>query len=433
MDLITKAPRGTQDILPMDIYKWKFLEQLMMDEAEKYGYKEIRTPVFEHTELFKRSVGASTDVVQKEMYTFKDKSDRSITLRPEGTAGVVRAMIQNSLYNGVLPIKLSYLTSCYRYEKPQAGRFREFHQFGLESFGSSYPIADAELISIVYSIFKRLNLNNISLEINSIGCPTCRKKYYEELRYYLDKNKSKLCSTCVQRLEKNPMRILDCKNKDCKDTVKNAPTVLEYLCKDCAEHFEEVKRNLTQLKIKYKVNPKIVRGLDYYTKTVFEFVSEEFGAQAVICGGGRYDGLVEQISGKNMPALGFGMGIERLISLLDSQGIELPKQPNSDVYVASIGDKAKIKALELTNILRDSGFKVECDVMGRTIKSQMKYADKINVKYSIAIGEDEMNTGIAYLKNMDNGNKRQVNILDNFVASFFNAHLDLEAEEQKLK
>ncbi len=426
MQLITKAPRGTKDILPIECGKWIFLENLLREESENFGFKEIRTPVFEHTELFKRTVGEDTDVVQKEMYTFSDKSGRSITLRPEGTASTARAMLENSLHNGALPIKLSYFSSCYRYEKPQAGRWREFHQFGLEIFGSQSPFADAELINTAISIFKRLGLKNIKLQINTIGCSKCRETYYDELNHYFNFYKDDLCETCLERLKTNPMRILDCKNSSCQKLIKEAPIVIEFLCKECAEHFEFLKKYLTKLQIEYVVNPRIVRGLDYYTKTVFEFVSEELGTQAVVGGGGRYDNLVSQIGGKDIPALGFGIGMERLLLILEKQGISLPSYEPCELYIASAGEEGKIKAFILANQIRQAGIKTECDIVNRTMKSQMKYADKINAKYSIAIGEDEIKDGYAMLKNMETGETRKISIGEDFISSFSKAHVELE-------
>ena len=300
-----KAPRGTQDILPAQSHKWEALESYLLSLAKSYGYAQVRTPVFESTELFQRGVGDTTDVVQKEMYTFEDKGGRSITLRPEGTAGAVRAAIEHGLLNDALPLKLSYFTTCYRYEKPQAGRLREFHQFGVECFGSKAPIADAQLILLARRIFDGLGLDNIRLELNSIGC---RQRFYDALRTYFSRHTDALCETCKSRLEKNPMRILDCKSPVCQEIAAGAPSILDYLCEDCAEHFEKVKEYLDINDIPFTVNSRIVRGLDYYTKTVFEFVCDDIGAQGTVLGGGRYDGLVEELGGKPLPALGFALG-----------------------------------------------------------------------------------------------------------------------------
>lgn len=418
MELITKAIRGTQDILPKDSYKWDFIESIMRKEALVNGFKEIRTPVFEHTELFLRSVGETTDVVNKEMYTFDDKSGRSITLRPEGTAGTVRSMLEHGLYNEGLPVKLSYVTSCYRYEKPQAGRLREFHQFGLEVFGTKSPIADAELINVAVSLFDVLGLRKIKTEINSIGCPECRREYNIALKKYFNDNKTKLCDTCLERLEKNPMRIIDCKNPECKEVAKNAPKILNYICDDCKDHFSKVQKYLDALNIDYVVNPDIVRGLDYYTKTVFEFVSEDFGTQSVIGGGGRYDGLVEELCSKSMPALGFGIGIERLLMLIEKQGINIPCPYDCILYVASMDENSNIKAMHLVNQVRQAGLIAEFDISGKSLKAQMKYADKIGATYSIVIGENELKSNEAILKNMKTGEKYNINISDTFFDEF---------------
>ncbi|MEG0115614.1 MAG: histidine--tRNA ligase, partial [Hydrogenoanaerobacterium sp.] len=309
MPLLTQAPKGTQDILPQDSYKWQYVEELLMEISRLYGFAELRTPTFEHTELFSRSVGDTTDVVQKEMYTFNDKGNRSITLRPEGTAGMARAAIENGLFNSALPLKISYLINCFRYEKPQAGRLREFHQFGAEVYGSDSPACDAEVIAMVHEIFDTLGIKELRLELNSIGCPVCRAEYHKRLAEYFAEHTGELCQTCTERLVKNPMRILDCKNPDCAKLAAAAPRVLDYICDDCREHFEGVKKRLDALNIPYIVNASIVRGLDYYTKTVFEFVSENIGAQGTVCGGGRYDGLVEQLGGQVLAGVGFAMGI----------------------------------------------------------------------------------------------------------------------------
>lgn len=429
MELITKAIRGTQDILPKDSYKWDFIESIMRKEALVHGFKEIRTPVFEHTELFLRSVGETTDVVNKEMYTFNDKSDRSITLRPEGTAGTVRAMLEHGLYNEGTPIKLSYITSCYRYEKPQAGRLREFHQFGLEVFGSENPIADAELINTAINLFDILGLRKIKTEINSIGCPECRAKYNVALRQYFSENKDRLCSTCLERLKKNPMRIIDCKNPECKEVSKDAPKILDYICNDCMDHFSKVKMYLNALDVDYVVNPDIVRGLDYYTRTVFEFVSDDFGTQSVIGGGGRYDGLVEELSSKSMPALGLGIGIERLLMLIEKQGISIPCPYECILYVASMDEASNIKAMHIVNQVRQAGLIAEFDISGKSLKAQMKYADKIGAVYSIVIGENEIKSQAAVIKNMATGEKYNIDISDKFFDEFMAIYFEHENKD----
>ena len=431
MAILTKKVKGTEDVLPRDSYRWQFVEDIMRQQAQAFGYKEIRTPVFEHTKLFARGVGETTDVVQKEMYTFDTKGGESITLRPEGTAGAARALLEHAIYNDGLPVKASYFVSCYRYEKPQAGRLREFHQFGLECYGTKNPAADAELICAAKSIFDRLQIKNLRLEINSIGCPECRKKYHEALKEYFESYKSELCETCLSRLERNPMRILDCKSPVCSKIAENAPKVLDFLCDECATHFDAVKSLLDTAGVEYIVNPTIVRGLDYYTKTVFEFVSTDIGAQATVCGGGRYDGLIEQLGGQSMPSLGFALGIERLLMLLDAQGIEIEKPNTCDIYFASMGDAAAAKAFELTQMVRSASLYAECDVVGRGLRAQMKYADKIGAKFSLVIGDDEIANNKAKLKNMNSGEQFEVSLDDSFLTQFLDALLDAQTPEIK--
>ncbi|MBE6835643.1 MAG: histidine--tRNA ligase [Ruminococcaceae bacterium] len=417
MELVTKAIKGTLDTLPSESYKIQYLEAAMRETAENFGFFEVRTPVFEHTELFQRGVGETTDVVQKEMYTFDDKGGRSITLRPEGTAGAVRAYLEHGVFNDGAPQKMSYITSCYRYEKPQAGRLREFHQFGVENFGSGAPLADAEIISLAKEIFDYLDVKNISLEINSIGCPECRKEYHKALKAYFESKKDMLCETCLERLDKNPMRILDCKNPECKKVCENAPVVIDYLCDDCKAHFESVKSQLDAMGIEYKVNPTIVRGLDYYTRTVFEFVSNEIGAQGTVCGGGRYDGLVEELGGNPTPACGFGLGLERLLLLMENQGTAFPQRKPCELYIASMDDKSLLKAAQLGYELRKEGMSVQYDVVGRSLKAQMKYANKIGAAYTVVLGESELESGEIKLKNMEDGTEREMK-LDTFVSDF---------------
>ena len=412
MALITKAIKGTLDTLPSESHKVQFVEQSMREIAENYGFYEMRTPVFEHTELFQRSVGETTDVVQKEMYTFEDKGGRSITLRPEGTAGAVRAFLENGLFNEAMPQKIYYLTSCYRYEKPQAGRLREFHQFGVECFGAPSAAADAEIILLANEIFSYLGINNLTLEINSIGCPECRKNFQQALREYFTEHLDELCETCRGRLEKNPMRILDCKSPVCSEIAKGAPKILDYLCDECNEHFELVKKYLNANNIEFMVNPTIVRGLDYYTKTVFEFVSNEIGAQGTVCGGGRYDGLIEEMGGKPTCACGFGLGIERLLLLMDAQKSEFPERKRCDLYVASIGAEENIKASAIVTDLRNEGLSAEFDTVGRSVKAQMKYADKIGALYTMVLGADELTSGKAMLKNMSDGTQSEIELSD---------------------
>jgi len=418
MALVTKAIKGTQDILPDVVYKNQFIEQTLLDIAGKFGFREIRTPVFEHTELFQRGVGETTDVVQKEMYTFDDKGGRSITLRPEGTAGAARAFLEHGLFNEALPQKLCYILNCYRYEKPQAGRWREFQQFGVEVLGAAHPAADAEVISLANEIFAFLGVEGIKLELNSIGCPECRKNYHAALKEYFETRKDELCPTCLGRLEKNPMRILDCKSPICKEIAEGAPAIIDYICEDCSNHFESVKKYLDKMNIEYTVNPRIVRGLDYYTRTVFEFVSTDIGAQGTVCGGGRYDGLIEELGGPHVPSLGFGLGTGRLLMLLEAQGIELPKPSGCDIYIAPMGENASYEAAAIVADLRAGGISAQTDVVGRSLKAQMKFADKIGAKYTMVLGDDEIASGKAKIKNMDSGEATETEldgIADNFM------------------
>ena len=412
MALVTKAIKGTQDILPSEVYKNQFIESTMLEIADKFGFRELRTPVFEHTELFQRGVGETTDVVQKEMYTFNDKGERSITLRPEGTAGAVRAFLEHGLFNEALPQKFCYVLNCYRYEKPQAGRWREFQQFGVEMLGAAHPAADAEIISLANEIFAFLGVENLRLELNSIGCPECRKNYHNALKEYFEAKKENLCPTCLERLGKNPMRILDCKSPICKEISEGAPAILDYICDDCSAHFESVRKYLDKMNIEYVVNPRIVRGLDYYTRTVFEFVSTDIGAQGTVCGGGRYDGLVEELGGPHTPSLGFALGTGRLLMLMAAQGIEIPKPNGCDIYIAPMGENASYEAAAITADLRANGVSAQTDVVGRSLKAQMKYADKIGAKYTVVLGDNEIENGKANLKNMDNGEITEVELAD---------------------
>lgn len=417
MSINIKRPNGTEDVLPKDVHKWHTVEKIARETAESFGFSEIRIPTFENTELFQRSVGETTDVVQKEMYTVMAKETK-FTLRPEGTAGTIRAMLQNGLLNEALPQRVYYILSCFRHERPQAGRLREFHQFGLEMAGSSAPSADAEVISLAKNILDRLGLKNIELYINSIGCPTCRAKYHEALRNYFEDRKDKLCDTCLERLEKNPMRILDCKSPICQEVAKDAPVILDYLCDECNEHFEKLKKYLEKLGIDYKVNPKIVRGLDYYTKTVFEFVTTEIGAQGTVCGGGRYDGLIEQLGGQKVPALGFAMGIERLLLVMEKQNCEFLTPRKCDIYFATMGDNALEKAIVVSHELREFGYHAEFDLIGRGIKAQMKYANKIGAMFTVAIGDNELETGKVKIKDMETGSEVEIALDDKFRTNF---------------
>lgn len=403
-----QAPKGTKDMLPQDAYKWHYVEGILREVSKAFGVREIRTPIFEHTELFLRGVGETTDIVQKEMYTFNDKGDRSITLKPEGTAPTVRAFIENRLFNEAQPTKLYYMIPCFRYENVQKGRLRQFHQYGVEVFGSKEPSMDAEVISLAMEALKNLGLKSLSLNINNLGCPNCRPKYNEALKKYLEENYDNLCNVCKTRFEKNPMRILDCKEKTCKEITKNAPIILDYICDECDSHFTEVKRYLDALNIKYTIDPGIVRGLDYYTKTIFEILNDDF----TVCGGGRYDRLIEEIGGPEMPAVGFGLGLERLIMTLEKEGIEIPKEDVIELYIGARGDDAKTEAFVLANKLRANGIKTEVNHMGRSIKAEMKYANKIGSVFTTIIGDDELQNKVLKLKRMRDGEQFEVS-LDN--------------------
>ena len=421
MAVITQAPRGTEDVLPEEAVQWQVIEAVMRSEASLHGFGEVRTPVFEHTELFQRGVGDTTDIVQKEMYTFLDKGGRSVTLRPEGTAGAARAMLEHGVYNNGLPVKFYYFTSCYRYEKAQKGRLREFHQFGAEMYGSADPLADAEVILLGSSIFERFGLKDVRLEINSIGCPECRAKYLEALRAYFEDRKGELCETCLGRLERNPMRILDCKSPVCSAIAQGAPRMLDYLCDGCREHFESVKQALDAVGVAYTVNPSIVRGLDYYTRTVFEFLAPIDGKELAVCAGGRYDGLIEELGGQSMPALGFGLGMERLLLLLKQQSVELPGADPCEIFIASLGQPAKLAAFRLCDTLWKSSVRAACDVNARGLKAQMKYADKIGAKYFLVLGDDELAAGKAELKNMKTGEKKKIPLGESFLDDYLTA------------
>lgn len=400
--------KGTRDILPKEVETWQYIEEKAKELFEKYGYKEIRTPVIESLDLFQRGVGETTDVVQKEMYNFEDKGGRKIALRPEGTAGVVRAYIENGLSSEPSPIKLWYKMSMYRYENVQKGRQREFNQIGVELFGSDSYMADVEIIQMCNKFFEKLNIKDIELNINSIGCPKCREKYKEALKEYIRPNLDKYCATCKTRFEKNPMRILDCKEETCKKLNQNAPRILDYLCEECKTHFENVKNALNELGVTYKVDSNIVRGLDYYTKTVFEFVSKIDGL--TVLGGGRYDGLAEELGGAKTPAIGFATGMERLIDVFKSNNIDLNLEKNMQVFVACLGDKANLFATKYVELLRDNGIYAEKDIMGRSLKAQLKYADKKKAKFVLTIGDNEIESKKAPLKNMETGEILQIDL-----------------------
>ena len=400
-------PKGMKDVLPADSAKWQFVEELFRKTAEKYGFIEIRTPMVEHTELFARGIGDTTDVVQKEMYTF-EISERSLTLKPEGTAGVVRSFIENKLYAEGLPAKYYYITPCYRYEKMQKGRQREFHQFGIELFGSSNMLADAEVILLAYDFLKSVGLDDVKLHINSIGCKNCRAEYRKALQDFLRPDLDKLCDTCKGRFDKNPMRILDCKSPECKKIAEGAPRMLDYLDDECRIAFEDLKKLLDIYGVPYEVDSGIVRGLDYYTKTAFEFVSDKLGAQSTVCGGGRYDDLIEELGGPATPGVGFGLGIERLLLIMEACGVLPQKAPGCDILVAGLGEAAKTKALELTKQMRDAGKRVIIDVMDRGLKAQFKYADRIGARYVAVIGDDELAKGVVSLRDMEKSSQTEV-------------------------
>ena len=397
--MITQAPRGTKDWFGKDMDQRTYLENIFKDLCASYNIHEIITPVFEHTELFQRGVGETTDVVQKEMYTFEDKGHRSISLKPEGTAGAIRAYLQNGLANEPQPIKMFYITPAFRYEKPQSGRLRQHHQFGVEFVGAESPLAEVELITLVSTFIKKIGLKDAKLHINSIGCEHCRKEYNKALLSYLKEHEEHLCPTCRERMEKNPLRVIDCKVPECKEIVKDAPRTIDYLDDECKAHFEELKSLLEALNIPYEVDTEIVRGLDYYTKTVFEFVHED---GFTLCGGGRYDNLVHEIDGKiSMPSVGFGMGVERILYFLEEEGVDLPCTRDIDLYVGILGQEAKAKAYQIVVDLRNQGFVVETDYLGRSVKAQMKYANKLNAKNTIIIGDDEIAKNEGNVKNME--------------------------------
>ncbi|MBQ3661955.1 MAG: histidine--tRNA ligase [Firmicutes bacterium] len=407
--MIINIPKGTKDILPSESYKWQWLEKRIRDTAAQYGFKEIRTPMFEHTELFARGIGDTTDVVQKEMYTF-EIAERSLTLKPEGTAGVVRSYIENKMYADPQPGKYYYIIPCFRYEKMQKGRQRQFHQFGIEIFGTENMMADAEVIALAWNFLTGLGITGLKLHINSIGCPKCRGEYRKALQNFLRPHYDELSETSKGRFEKNPMRILDSKDPDDKKFSEGAPRMIDYLCDECRNAFEDLKTDLDALGIPYEVDPNIVRGLDYYTKTAFEFISDDLGAQSTVCGGGRYDHLVEEVGGPYTPGVGFGMGLERLLLILEAKGIEIPKPSDCDVFIATLGDRAKLEGLKLADSLRAKGSRVLTDVMGRGLKAQLKYADRSGAGYTVVIGDDELDKGVVTLRDMINSTQKEIRI-----------------------
>ena len=405
--MLTNAPKGTKDILPREVYKWHYVEQAFSDLCRRYGFEEIRTPAFEHTELFKRGVGDTTDIVQKEMYTW-EQAKRSLTLRPEGTSPVMRAFVEHKLYADTQPAKYYYNIPCFRYEKPQSGRLRAFHQFGTEIFGTNDMVADAEVIALAKDFLDEMGVSHVELRINSVGCPVCRAKYKDALKAFLAPVYDQLCDTCKDRYERNPMRILDCKSPEDQELVKDAPRMLDYLCEECRDAFEDLKENLTALGVDFVVDPGIVRGLDYYTKTAFEFVSTDLGAQSTVCGGGRYDHLSEALGGPEIPGVGFGLGVERLLITMEEEGKEIPEPAKPDAFIVVMGDAAKKKGLALLRELRKEGFAVEMDAMGRSVKNQFKYADRLGARKTIVIGESELEKGTASVKDMATGDQTEV-------------------------
>lgn len=412
--MFIKVPKGTQDILPEDISKWYYVENIIKETLNKHGYKEIRTPLFEYTDLFVRGIGESTDIVTKEMFTFPDRKGRSLTLRPEGTAPVVRAYLENSMGRTSKVIKLFYLGPMFRCEKPQAGRFRQFNQFGIEIIGTKSPAADAEVIITVLDVYKKLGLRNLEILINSVGCKKCRAGYVQKLKKYLKNKKDFLCSECKERYDKNPLRVLDCKKDSCRRTIEEAPLITENLCQECKSHFAQVKTYLDDQKIIFHENPRLVRGLDYYTKTAFEIISGELGAQNAIGGGGRYDDLVEELGGKSTPAVGFAAGIERMIITINQQKVEWPAEKGLDVFVAKVDEKNKDTAFRLLQKMRNAGLSADMDYSEGSLKSQMRIANKIGVKFTIIVGEEELSKNMVILRNMQTKEQKRIQ-MDNLI------------------
>ncbi|MCK9268535.1 MAG: histidine--tRNA ligase [Alkaliphilus sp.] len=406
--MMIQRPKGTEDILPKEVYKWHYVEDVIKRIAKNFGYEEIRTPIFEHTELFERGVGDTTDVVEKEMYTFIDRGNRSVTLKPEGTAPVARAFIEHKLYADTQPVKMFYITPVFRYERPQARRYRQHHQFGIEVFGSPNPSADAEVINLAMTVYKTLGVRDLELRINSVGCSKCRAEYHRILKQYLEDRLDRLCTTCRGRFERNPMRIIDCKSNACQAELMEVPLILDHICDECRDHFEALKKYLEILKLEYVVDPRIVRGLDYYTKTAFEIITDEVGKRGTVCGGGRYDRLVEDCGGPGTPGVGFGMGLERTILTLENKGIEIPKPAGPDVFIITIGDSASYEGFKLLNQLRETDLVADMDHLSRSVKAQFKYADRLTAGYTIVIGEEELSKGTVKLRNMTDGRELEV-------------------------
>ncbi len=407
-----QRPKGTQDLLPGTIEQWQYLEETIRSVCREYGYEEIRTPMFEATELFQRGVGQTTDIVKKEMYTFQDKGDRSMTLRPEMTASVCRAYVEDKLYGQPQPMKLYYIGPMFRYERPQSGRFRQFHQFGIEVLGADQPIVDAEVISLVWNLYKRLGLIGLEVHVNSVGCPICRARHREQLQEFLAARKSKLCNDCQERFERNPLRILDCKNPSCQEETVGAPTTKDTLCEDCNTHFEKVLAILGRAGVVYRVNPRLVRGLDYYTKTAFEVMVEEIGAQSAICGGGRYDKLVEEIGGPPTPGIGFAMGIERVLAALQVQHKLPEEKPKLFAMLIALGEQAQIEGFALLSALRSQGMPVGMDLLGRSLKNQLKSANRQSVRYALILGEEELARKVLVIRDLTLGEQIEVSLVD---------------------
>ncbi len=418
-------PKGTMDKLPQDVEKWRYVEEKFREVCHRFGFKEIRTPLFEYTKLFKRGVGETTDIVQKEMFTVisdanlkkynaghYDLDKKGFTLKPEGTAPVVRSFVENKLYADSQPTKLFYITPCYRNENPQAGRLREFHQFGIETFSSDSAMTDAESIAVAIRFFGELGIKDIKLKINSVGCKKCRPVYNQTIKDYLEPRLDKFCPTCQERYETNPLRILDCKVETCQNELVEVPKITDHLCDECKDHFEILKKSLEAFDIQYEVDYKIVRGLDYYTKTAFEIITENIGSQSTICGGGRYDGLVQEIGGPEVTGVGFGLGIERLIMTLEAEGISFPKENTMDVFIVILGDKPKFEGLKIINKLRSNGITADFDHLERSLKAQMRYANKMESKFTIILGENELENGSVNIKNMLTSEQVEVKIED---------------------
>lgn len=410
--MLTTGPRGTKDILPDSIGAWRYVETAIRKVCDLYGYKELRTPIFEHTELFLRGIGETTDVVEKEMYTFDDRGKRSITLRPENTAAAVRAYLEHKMYADSALNKLFYIGPMFRYDRPQAGRYRQFHQFGVEAIGSDNPAVDAEVILLAAQFLRGLGLIDLKLYINSVGCPKCRPVYRERLQAFLRDKLAGFCSDCQSRFERNPMRILDCKNEKCSELSQGAPQMTDCLCDECSDHFQQLQMNLQAANLEFSLNPRLVRGLDYYTKTAFEFQYAPLGAQSAVCGGGRYDGLIAECGGHATPAIGFAIGLERVLLALEKQGLLPETKEASDIFIVALGKAVQTEAFKILCELRDNGVKSDMDFAGRSMKAQMKQANKLNAKYAVILGEDEVKEGCVLLKNMQTSEQIKIALTD---------------------